>query len=72
MFPNQIISADHLLQCIGGEGIDAGQVLNDRLSVGLELAFLLFDGDSRPVSDILAASGQVIEHGCFSAVGVSC
>ena len=71
MFADQIISGDHLFQCVGGKGIDARQVLNDCLLVGAQLSFLFLNGDARPVADILAAAGQIVEHGGFAAVGVS-
>lgn len=35
-------------------------------------SFFLFNGDSRPVANILGAAGQVVEQCCFSAVRVSC
>ena len=67
----QVVSGDNLLQCVGGEGIDARQVLNDSLLVGLEFTLFFLNGYARPVADILAASGQVVEHCRLSAVGVT-
>ena len=72
LFGDQIASGDHLLQRVGGKGVDAGQILNDHILMALEAALLLLHRDARPVAHILVGTGQVVEQGRLAAVGIAC
>ena len=70
-FAYQIVSGNHLFKSIWREGVDSGKV-GDCDVIGLfELTLFLFDCDSGPVSHVLVGTGESIEQGCLSAVGVS-
>ena len=69
---HQIAPGHHLLQRVGGEGIDAGQVLDDHVLVALQPALLLFHGDAGPVAHVLVGAGQVVEQRGLAAVRVAC
>ena len=71
LFTDQVISCDHFLQSIGGKGINAGKVGNDHVIMLLQLAFLLFDRNTRPVSYKLVGSGQTVEQSGLTAVWVA-
>ena len=68
---HQIAAGDHLLQRIGRKAVDAGQVLNDDVRLALEPAFLLLHRHARPVANVLVGTGQVVEHGGFTAVWIA-
>ena len=69
---DQVVSRDHLLQRVGGQGIDARQVRDRHIVVLLEPAFLFFHRDAGPVADELVGAGQGVEQGGFAAVRVAC
>ena len=71
LFIHQIAAGDDLLQRVGGEGVDARQVLNDDVLRAAQPALLLFDRHARPVAHILVAAGEVVEHGGLSAIRVA-
>ena len=71
LFMDQIIPGHHFLQCVGGQGVDAGQVLNDHIPVALEPALLLFHGNAGPVAYILIGAGQGVEQRGLAAVRVA-
>ena len=68
---DQVVAGHHLLQRIGGQGVDARQVLDDDLLVALQLALLLFHRDAGPVAHVLVGAGQGIEQGGLTAVRVA-
>ncbi len=72
LFLHQIVSGYHFLQRIRAEGINARKVLNDYILVSNQTSFLLLNGNTRPVSDILCTAGQVVEQSCFAAVRIAC
>ena len=68
---NQIVTRNDFFQRIRGKGVDAGKVHDDDVVMLLELAFLLFDRDARPVADELVRTGQRVEQRGFTAVRVA-
>ena len=70
-FPHQVAPGHHLLQCVGGEGVDARQVLDHHVVVAFQAAFLLFHRNAGPVAHILVGAGQVIEQRGLAAVRVA-
>ena len=46
-------TGDHIFQRVGGQRVDAGQILNDNVIVALQLAFLFFHGHAGPVAHVL-------------------
>ena len=68
---NQIVSRDHFLQRVGGEGVDAGQVCDDHAVKPFELALLLFHRDAGPVAHELGRACQRVKQRCLAAVGVA-
>ncbi len=70
-FLNQIITRNHLFQCIGGKGVDARKVGHDNVLVILQAAFLLLNRNTRPVADELIRAGQRIEQGRLPAVWIA-
>ena len=68
---NQVIPGNYLLKCVGAEGIDARQILNDDILVFLVSPLFLFHCHARPVADILIASRQRIEQCGLAAVRIS-
>ena len=58
---DQIVPGDHLFQCVGGQGVNTGQILNDHVFVPLQAAFLFFHRDAGPVAHILVGAGQGVE-----------
>ena len=67
----QVVSGHHFFQGVRGEGVDAGQVLDDHILMSLEAALLLFHRDAGPVAYVLIGAGQIIEQGGFSTVRVA-
>ena len=70
-FADQVIPGHHLLQGVGGQGVDAGQVHDDHVIVLLQLALLLLHGDAGPVAHELVGAGEGVEQGGFAAVRVA-
>ena len=68
---DQVSTGDDLLQRVGRQGVDTGQVLDDDILIALQLAFLLFHGNAGPVANVLVGAGQVIEQGSLAAVRVT-
>ncbi len=71
LFLHQVSPGHHLLQGVGGKGIDAGEVLDEDIPMFPELSLLLLHRDAGPVAYILAGPGEVVKHGRFAAVGIS-
>ena len=71
-FSQKIVSCNHFLQRVGGEGIDARQIGEDHVRVSLQLAFLFLHGNAGPVAHVLIGAGQGIKQRGFSAVGIAC
>ena len=71
LFTHQIFTRNHFLQGVGRKRINAGQVLNDHIVMTAQLALLLFNSNAGPVTNILAAAGQLVEQGGFAAVRVA-
>ena len=67
----QIISAHHLLQRVGGEGVDTRKVGDGNVGMTFQLAFFLFYRHAGPVAYILVGAGHGVEHGGFPAVWVA-
>ena len=70
-FADQIISRDDLLERVGGEGIDAGEVRDDDPFGFFEFTFFFLYRNAGPVSYELIGAGERIEKRCFTGVGVS-
>ncbi len=68
---HQIAPGHHLLQSVRGQGVDAGQVLDDHILMTLQPALLLFHGNTGPVTHVLAGAGEGVEQGGLAAVGVA-
>ena len=56
------LARDLLLEGVRRERIDARQVLDDDVLMSFQDAFLLLDGDARPVADVLVRSRERIEE----------
>ena len=67
----EVITRNDLLQRVRREGVDTRQVGDEDFLVALELAFLLFHGNARPVADILGRTGQIVKHRGLAAVRVA-
>ena len=67
----EVITRNDLLQRVRREGVDTRQVGDQDFLVALELAFLLFHGNARPVADILGRTGQIVKHRGLAAVRVA-
>ena len=67
----QVVPGHHLLQGVGGQGVDAGQVHDGHVLAALEPALLLLHGDARPVAHELGGAGEGVEHGGLAAVGIA-
>ena len=67
----KVVAGHDLLERVGGERIDAGQVRDGHVRMSLELAVLLLDRDAGPVAHVLVRAGEGIEQGRLSAVGVA-
>ena len=68
---HQIAPGHYFLQGVGGQGINAGQVLNDHILVAPQLALLLFNSDAGPVAHVLVGAGQGIEQGGLATVRIA-
>ena len=68
---DQIVTGNHFLQRVGGQGVDAGQVHDDHILVLLQTALFLLHGDAGPVTNELVGAGQRIEQRGLTAVGVA-
>ena len=70
-FSHQIVTGHYLFQGVGGQGIDAGKVHDDYIVMLFQLAFLFLHGDAGPVAHELVGTGQGVEQGRLTAVGVA-
>ena len=68
---DQVVQGDDLFHGVRGQRVDTGKVHDDDVVVLLQLAFLLFHGDARPVADELVGAGQRVEQRGFTAVRVT-
>ena len=68
---DQIAAGHNFFQCIGGEAVNARQVLNDHVLRALEAALLLFDRHARPVAHVLVAAGQIVEQRGLATIRVA-
>ena len=68
---DQVIPGYHFLQGVGGQGVNAGQVGDDDTVVFLQLAFLFLNGNAGPVTHELVGTGECVEKGGFTTVGVA-
>ena len=68
---NQVVTGHNFFQGVGRQGVDARQVHDDDVVVLLQLAFLLLHGDAGPVAHELVGTGQGVEQGRLTAVGVA-
>ena len=68
---DQIVPGDNLLQCIGRKGINSRKVGDHNVFVSFQLSFFFLHSYSRPVSHELVRSGQCVEQGRLSAVGIA-
>ena len=68
---DQVVTGDDLLEGVGGEGVDAGQVHDDHVIVLFQLALFLLHGDAGPVADELVRTGQGVEQRRLAAVRVA-
>ena len=68
---DQVVTGDDLFERVGGQRINTGKVHDHDVVVLLQLAFLLFDRDARPVADELVRTGQRVEQRGFTAVRVA-
>ena len=71
MFVDKIGTGDHLLGGVGGQRINAGQILKNHIGVSLQGAFLLFHRHTGPVAHMLVGAGQNVEQGGFAAIGIA-
>ena len=68
---DQVVAGHHLLQRVGGQGVDAGQVHDDHVLVLFQASLLLLHRDAGPVAHKLVGAGQGVEQRCLTAVGVA-
>ena len=68
---DQIVPGYNLLQCIGRKGINSRKVGDHNVFVSFQLSFFLLHSYSRPVSHELVRSGQCVEQGRLSTVGIA-
>ena len=68
---DQVVTGYHLLQRVGGQGVDAGQVHDHHIVVLLQLALFLLHRDAGPVTNELIGAGESVEKGGLAAVGVT-
>jgi len=68
---DQVVTSHHLLQRVGGQGVDAGQVHDGHIIVLLQLALFLLHRDARPVAHELVGAGQRVEQGGLAGVRVA-
>ena len=68
---NDVVPADDLLQGVGGQGVDTGQVGDHSVGIAPQLALFLLHGNAGPVANVLVGAGHGVEHGGLSAVGIA-
>ena len=68
---DQIVTRHYLLEGVGRQGIDSGQVGDYYTVMLFEPSLLLLDGYAGPVSDELIRAGQGVEQRGFSAVRIA-
>ena len=68
---HQVVPGHHFLQGVGGQGIDAGQVLDDDFLIALQPSLLLFHRDAGPVAHVLVGAGQGVEQRGLAAVRIA-
>ena len=71
MFRQQVVSCNYFFQGVRRKGVNTRQVGDDDILMPLQLSFLLFYGNTRPVSNELIGTSQCIEQRCFSAVRIA-
>ena len=71
MLLEQVITGDDLLQRVGAQGVNAGQVGDGHITVASQLALLFFHSDAGPVAHVLGSAGQGVEHGRLTTVRVA-
>ena len=69
-FLHQVGPGNHFFQSVGGEGINAGQVLDDHIRMAHEFSFFFLHGNPGPVSDELIGTRQGVEKGGLAGIGV--
>ena len=69
---DQVVTGDHFLQGVGGQGVDTGQVHDGHVIVLLQLALFLLHRNAGPVAHELVGAGQRVEQGGLARVGVTC
>ena len=69
---DEVITGDHFLQGVGGQGVDTGQVHDGHVIVLLQLALFLLHRNAGPVAHELVGAGQRVEQGGLARVGVTC
>ena len=67
----QVVARHDLLRGVRRQRVHARQVRDDHVLVARVLPFLLLDGHARPVANVLAGTGQVVEHRRLAAVRVA-
>ena len=68
---NEVVTCNNFFQRVRRKGVDTRQVRDHNVVVLLQLAFLLFHGDARPVADELVGTSQGVKEGRFAGVGVA-
>ena len=68
---DQVVAGNNFLHSVGGQGVDTGKVGDGNVAVLLQLAFLLFNGNTGPVTNELVCTGEGVEQGSFTAVRVA-
>ena len=71
MVIDQIGTGHHFLGRVRGQRIDTGQVLNDHIAMTFQGAFLLFNGDSGPVANILVGTGENVKQCGLTTIGIA-
>ena len=56
-------AGDDLLAAVGGHGVDAGEVRDQRLGVTLDDPVLPVHGDAGEVAHVLVGAGELVEEG---------
>ena len=70
---DKIFASDNLLRRIWSERVDAWQVnYCDSVPLVVEIAFMLFNGDTRKISNFLMSAGESIEKRGLPAVWITC
>ena len=72
LFVQDVIPGDDFFDGKRGQAVGSGQVDNLQIeAVPVDPSLLFFDGDPRPVSDLLAGPGDVVEDGGFAGIGIA-